>query len=316
MDQLEGGDDVTDEEYRISRYDGAVRLLPCSMRERARALPRRDRERAEEIRLRNGRPPSVLMMDGEVSLGGDSVTERELEMLVEAATGASLHSAREQLKAGYILSPGGYRIGLCGSVFLLDGRVGGYGSFSSAAIRISREHRGIARELMAGLTRGGVFRSALIIAPPGAGKTTLLRDVTASLSDGAGGIPGMRVALADERGEVAAMTKGTPQMYVGRRTDVLDGCPKAEAVMLLLRSMNPQVIALDEITSPEDIKAVTSARNCGVALLATAHAEGIADLRERPSYRALFDERVFGSFVTIKNEAGRRVYELIRGEDL
>ncbi len=307
---------MTDTEYRTARYDGAVLLLPFHLRERARALMKQDRECAEELRLRAGHPMTAVLPDGEVALGGENVKRNDLELLVETATGASVHSAREQLRAGFLTVRGGYRIGLCGSVYLAEGRVAGFGAFSSAAIRISREVRGVAEGIMPSLTRGGEFRSTLIIAPPGAGKTTLLRDVVASLSDGAGKLPGLRVALADERGEVAAMTDGRAQMYVGRRTDVLDACPKAEAVIMLLRSMSPQVVALDEITAPEDIEAVKMARNCGVALLATAHGTGIADLRSRPLYRPLFEEGVFASYVVIRVQNGKRVYEVIRGEDL
>ncbi|MGM9521645.1 MAG: stage III sporulation protein AB [Oscillospiraceae bacterium] len=307
---------MTGSDYRVSRYDGAVQLLPYGMRERARKLLRADRETAEEFRLRQGGPPTVLLPEGELSLGGSFVTRKDIEMLVEMATGASVHSSAEQLRGGFITVKGGYRIGVCGSVYLASGKVSGFGAFSSAALRISRELQGISDGIAPGLMRRGGFGSTLIIAPPGAGKTTLLRDIIRRLSDGDGGFSGLRVALADERGEVAAMADGMPQMSVGKRTDVLDSCPKAEAVMMLLRAMNPQVIALDEITAPRDVEAIEQARNCGVALLATAHGSGINDLMERPLYRRLFDERVFENLVIIRRRGADRSYELIRGEDL
>ncbi len=299
-------------EYGLTRYDGAVQLLPYPLRSAARSLPGGDRAVAEELRLRAGRPMTALLPDGEVTLGGGAVTRNDIETLVEIATGASVHTSREQLRRGFLVVRGGYRIGLCGSVYSVDGRVAGFSSYSSAAIRVSRQMPGIAKRIMPGLTRGGAFRSCLIIAPPGAGKTTLLRDVIVQLSD----VTGLRVALADERSEVAAMAGGDAQMDVGRRTDVLDACPKAEAVMMLLRSMNPQVVALDEITDPADIRAIGVCRNCGVSLLATAHGSGIADLRLRPLYRDLFEDGVFETFVIIRMERGRRVYDVIRGEDL
>ena len=263
---------MTDMDMQAARYDAAVLLLPHALRERARELPVHDRAAAEELRLRVGRPLSVLLPQGERELGAESVTRRELELLVEIATGASVQSSRRELQNGYISCRGGCRIGLCGSVYLDEGQMAGYSAYSSAAVRIAREKRGVADGLLPGLWREGRFRSTLIIAPPGGGKTTLLRELVRKLSTSGPARPGLRVALCDERGEIAGLWEGRPQLDVGERTDVLDACPKARAVLTVLRSMNPQVIALDEITDPEDGAAVERARNGGVALLATAHA--------------------------------------------
>lgn len=304
---------MTGADERAARYDGAVLLLPYKLRERARTALRADRETAEELRLRVGQPMTALLADGEISLGGEAVTNRDIELLVEIATGASVHSSLRMLKNGYIACRGGYRVGLCGSVFLSEGAVGGFGAYSSAAIRISREHRGIADGLLPELAAGGRFRSTLIIAPPGAGKTTLLREIVRCVSSPSRMGPGLRVALSDERGEIAAMWDGKPQMDVGKKTDVLDACPKAQAVMMLLRTMNPQVVALDEITAPEDVEAVERARNCGVALLATAHAWDVGDLRSRPLYRDMLSGGVFENIITIKKEGAGRSYQLTKG---
>ena len=116
------------------------------------------------------------------------------------------------------------------------------------------------------------------------------------------------MSLIDERGEAAVMVRGEPQMDVGPRTDVLDGCPKAVGIPMLLRSANPQVIAVDEITEEADIRAMTAAANCGVRLLATIHAEGAEELRRKPLFRMLEQAQVFRRLVSITVEDGQRRY--------
>ena len=150
--------------------------------------------------------------------------------------------------------------------------------------------------------------SMIFWGPPGVGKTTLLRDMICALSDGDEQRPACRVGIVDERGELAAMYRGVPQLEVGAHTDVLDGCPKALGITMLLRSANPQVIAVDEITAEEDLRAMLSAAHCGVALLATIHAAGRQELGRRPLFSQLLKVRVFEKAVTIRREGGQRQY--------
>jgi len=150
----------------------------------------------------------------------------------------------------------------------------------------------------------------LPLAPPGGGKTTLLRDLVRCLSQGAEGQTPQRVSLVDERGEVAVLYRGEPQMDVGPRTDVLDRCPKAEGIPMMLRAMNPQIIAVDEITAWADLLAMTMAANCGVGLLATIHCAGVEELERKPLYRELLDARVFSLAVQIENLEGERRYHV------
>ncbi len=116
---------------------------------------------------------------------------------------------------------------------------------------------------------------------------------------------GLRTAIADERGEVAALWHGAPQMDVGRRTDVLDGIPKAEGLLMLLRSMTPQVLAADEVTDPADVSALSAASNCGVSLLATAHGGSLEELKRRSVSRTLLEEHIFSKADSDRAECGR-----------
>ena len=264
--------------------------------------------RVEEVRLRCGRRAALTVKGDELPLPWpEPITRRDLELVVEIATQASAHAALERVRQGWFTVRGGHRIGLCGTVSLRDGEIHGLRAISSADLRIARQVRGAAAPVLDGLCPKGRLADTLILAPPGLGKTTLLRDLIRSVSEGEGCVP-LRVALADERGEVAGMYNGQPQLEVGRRTDVAEGCPKAQGLMLLLRAMNPQVLAVDEITAPEDVRALIAAAGCGVTLLATAHGEDRADLERRPLYRPLLEAGLFRFLVRIRRAGEGRAY--------
>ena len=287
----------------------ALRVLPPRLREEGRALSGAEKSRAEEFRLRVGWSMSVVLEGEERSLSGPPVRGEELEQLVEIASQASLHTVLDQVRQGYLTVEGGHRIGLCGTAALREGEIHTLRELSSANLRIARQVRGAAAPVLDRLCPGDRLADTLILAPPGLGKTTLLRDLIRSVSEGEGCIP-LRVSLADERGEVAALYSGRPQLEVGRRTDVMEGCPKAQGLMLLLRAMNPQVLAVDEITAPEDVRALMTAAGCGVTLLATAHGEGRGDLERRSLYRPLLEEGLFRFLVRIRRSGEGRAYAI------
>lgn len=203
-------------------------------------------------------------------------------------------------------------MGLCGTAVVKDGNIHNLRELSSLNIRIARQVTGVGNELLFQLRGEAVLPSILVLAPPGAGKTTLLRDIIRGLSAGVGGPP-VRVGVADERGELGAMYDGVPQLDLGPHTDVMDGCSKADGLMMLLRGMNPQVLAMDEVTAPGDIDALEAAAGCGVTLLATAHGQGPQDLKHRPLYARLLERRIFQKVLLIERQGGVRRYRL---EDL
>ena len=201
----------------ILRYEEAAAILPVRLRKAALALPAEERKTAEELRLRAGQPMTVLLPGGEKEF--EVVVEpEELETLCDLATEFSRYAAAETLREGFLPVRGGFRVGRCGTAVMKDGVNTNLKNLSSAAIRIGRQHLGVADGLAPRLLREGRFQNTLLLSPPGGGKTTLLRDLVRCLSG-----QGWRVSLIDERGEAAVMVRGEPQMDVGPRTDVLDG---------------------------------------------------------------------------------------------
>ncbi len=290
---------------RLCALKQAALVLPGELAQGVFRLGEDRLSDAEELRLRLGYPITVNVEGREVETDGPAVSRDDLRQVLEAASQASAHTVLGQVRNGYVTLRGGHRLGLCGTAAWDGAQMMTLRYLTSLALRIACPAEGQAGEVLEALRTQEGVRSALILAPPGAGKTTLLRELIRCLSDGVDGPP-LRVGLADERGEVAALYQGVPQFDVGRHTDVLDGCRKAQGLEILLRGMNPQVLAADEITCPADVSAVEEAAGCGVALLATAHAGDVGDLRRRPVYRSLLELGVFRRAVVLERRAGKR----------
>lgn len=295
---------------KMAQFKNILRFFPPALKEALEPLPVWDE--VEEIRLRSAKPLLLRLAhrDAFVAQGGFLVdrpeegflvTCEEVARTVNIASGASLYAFEDEIRNGYITLPGGHRLGLAGQAVTEQGRIRTLKHISGLNFRIAREVRGAADGILPCILTGSPPRvcHTLIISPPRAGKTTFLRDLVRQLSDGLPGFSGVTVGLVDERSELAACYQGVPQLDVGARTDVMDACPKAEGIRVMVRAFGPEVIATDEIGRAEDARAVEDALNAGVSVVATAHAGTFEELRRRPFFRYLFALGVIERFVLL-----------------
>jgi len=266
-------------------------------------------ERASEIRLRTDKP-LILRIDGRdyfvvsesfqgsqlVSMGEKAYrpSAEDIRETMERISQYSFYAFESELTLGYITLPGGHRVGVTGQAVLEDGAVRAWRYISGLNIRVARCIPGCADGVLPQILNASGLMHTMIISPPGFGKTTLLRDIVRQISDG-----GLTVGLADERSEVAGCFRGVAQNDVGFRTDVLDGCPKALAMVMLLRAMSPDVIAVDELGGEADARAVDAVLNAGVKLLCTAHGNDVADAMANPALASLLGRGIFERFIVL-----------------
>ena len=308
-------------------WQQAVRVCPPEIQHRVETLPTSILENLEEMRFRVGQPLQLCGRNLDAFLHRDAgitddpaeaypVTDEILKRLIQAVTQSSLYAVEDELRRGFVTMPGGHRVGVGGRAVLYEnGHVRTIRSFNGVNVRIAKEQLGVANQLEPYLRLAGTAKlfNVLILSPPQCGKTTLLRDLARQFSEGTlySEKRAFKVSVVDERSEIAGCADGVPQFLLGPRTDVLDACPKAEGMLMMIRSLSPDIVVTDEIGRKEDRDAILEAAHAGVAVLTTAHAANLEEWKRRPYMSELFEAGAFDRYVLLSRRRGPGTIEQV-----
>ena len=273
----------------------------------------------EEIRLRKKRPLIFRLAKGEILFRDCIVSDELFDNVLRIISKNSIYALENEFRNGFITIKGGHRVGFAGEAVIEKDMIKTQKNLASLNIRIARAVAGCGAEILPYIidVTNKSLKYTLIVSPPRCGKTTLLRDLIRSVSSGVAkyNLAPMQVGLVDERSEIAGCYQGIPQLDVGPRTDVLDRCPKDQGMIMLIRSMGPEVIATDELGGPKDVEAVRQIVNAGIKFLATVHGDSYEQLTKRPYLKDLLAMGIFQRYIFLnKFGAGTWVKDILDGQ--
>ncbi|KKE80655.1 MULTISPECIES: stage III sporulation protein AA [Bacillaceae] len=276
-----------------------LRLFPNEMRQVIETKIGNRWDFLQEIRIRLFQPIEFIF-DRQIEwITHVKPSKHDGVYIVNQLSEFSLYRMTDELREGYITIEGGHRVGIAGRVNTIGGSVKALQYITFFNIRIAKQKIGVANAIIPYIFKEK-YLNTLLVGAPQTGKTTLIRDTTRLISSGWGKVPAQKVGVIDERSEIAASINGIPQLDLGTRTDVMDACPKAEGMMMMIRSMSPDVLVVDEIGSADDINALIEAINTGVTVICTIHGQSLIELKKRPSLDILFQHKVFERFLFLE----------------
>ena len=300
-----------------------VGALGIRLKEVFMKLDNEEFERIYEIRIRINRPIIIIRENKEVFLNKMGTYTQDIRQAMIASSGDiqntlemmsqhSMYAFEEEMSQGYITLEGGHRVGVVGKIIFENGRIKSIRHVGAMNIRIAHEIVGAADRIIPYIYNGpNTIYHTLLVSPPRCGKTTILRDLIRQISSGFSTYKGLTVGVVDERSEIGGCYLGVPQNDIGIRTDVLDGCRKIDGMLMLLRSMSPDVIAIDEIGKKDDLFAIEEVLNAGVKIICTVHGNSLDNIMNKPVLREMLEQQFFERIICISSRKGPGTIEMI-----
>lgn len=289
-------------------------ILKCLPTQLAKLILEHNIQKLEEIRIRANKPVILKLGQVEIVLNY-TITTNEIIGILQNICNNSIYTYQNQICNGFITLPGGNRVGIAGNVVIKDGQVSNISYIYSLNFRISHQINGASDNILKYVldTENNTIFNTLIVSPPGAGKTTMIRDLAKRISNGINEINfrGLDVSIIDERGEIAAMTKGITFNDVGIRTDVLDNVPKSIGIRMAVRSMAPKVIIADEIGNKDDVNIINYAICSGVKCIFTAHGSNMEDLLKNSEINKIINLQLFSKIIFLDEKQKGKIKNVV-----
>lgn len=275
-----------------------------------------------ELRLRANSPSIVNIMGENYYLKSDELSKKsensltitygDLQSILQKISNNSMYTINDQLLEGYVTIDRGIRVGVCGELVEIDGRLKTIKNISSINFRFPHFIRNCSLNVYPYIVQDGSIRNTLILSPPGAGKTTFLKDIIYQISSREDLI---NILVVDERCEISSAFVNDENIKL-RNVDIYQKCSKKFGFNNGIRSMKPDVIITDEINIDNDIEIIENALTCGVKVIATIHANSIYDLKNKKSFEYLLNRKLFERFVVLSASDGIGTIEGVFNENL
>ena len=233
-----------------------------------------------QIHLCLGRGSSLLVGRDRMKLFS-RVSEKDIRTALVRVCSGAVYACRDTISEGYVSIGDGVRVGIGGQARYSEGKLIGVSNVTSLVFRIPTAHSSLIDRLYGAWTESR--RGMLIYSVAGGGKTTALRDLCTLIARK----DKKRVAVIDERCEFMESECCDAGIML------LRGYERRKGVEIALRTLEPQIIAIDEIGARDESRGIIESLLSGVSVLATAHASCEEELVKRTALAPYINVGIF-----------------------